>query len=59
MAEAVLLAHHQPSLHTSLRKVLEDVGNITSLSPLVSTALMKDYRATLNSPSTTCCPGPP
>lgn len=51
------LAHHQPALHTSLRKVLEDVALICGGSPQAANALVKDYLATLNSPSSSVLPG--
>ena len=50
------LAHHQPGLHTSLRRLLEDLSSIALLHPLAATPLVRDYLATLNSPATSVLP---
>lgn len=51
------LAHNQPALHTSLRRVLEDISAVAASSPTTATMLVKAYLTTLNSPSTSVLPG--
>ena len=51
------LAHHQPGLHSGLRKLLEDIGETADISPPAATGLVRDYLGAMNSPSSSVLPG--
>merc|ERR1719309_77962 len=51
------LSYNQPALHTTLRKILEDISTISFADSLASPALVKDFLTILNSNNTSVLPG--
>ena len=51
------LSYNQPALHTTLRKILEDISTISSADSLASPALVKDFLTILNSNNNSVLPG--
>jgi hypothetical protein len=52
-----ILSYNQPALHTTLRKILEDISFISSLDPSASPTLVKDFLTVVNSNAGSVLPG--
>ena len=51
------LSHNQPALHSSIRRILEDISYISNIDNLTSTAVIKDFLTLLNSNNSSVLPG--
>ena len=51
------LSYNQPALHTSIRRVLEDITTITNTDPVTSPSVVKDFLSLLNSNNNSVLPG--
>ena len=51
------LSYNQPALHTTLRKILEDISTISLSDSLASSPLVKDFLTVLNSNNASVLPG--
>jgi len=51
------LSYNQPALHTTLRKILEDISTVSLSDSLASPVLVKDFLTILNSNHSSVLPG--
>jgi len=51
------LSYNQPALHTTIRKILEDISSISLSDSIASSPLVKDFLTVLNSNNASVLPG--
>ena len=51
------LSHHQPALHTAIRKILEDLALVSGAGGAASQTVVKDFLSLLNSNQQSVLPG--